>query len=76
MLWLPEKTPATQAFNEYLKTAKGNRGRTKIKWIRQINNDLQPIIKKVDVLTGNDCVRGMEDNSGKADVLSKYGNSQ
>ena len=54
MLRLPERTPAKLAFKEHLKKAKGNQGRLKKTWIKQINKDLKPINKTVDELTEND----------------------
>ena len=54
MLRLPEGTPAKLAFKEHLKRAKGNRGRPKHTWIKQINRDLKAINKTVDELTEND----------------------
>ena len=57
MLRLPEKTPAKLAYREHLKKAKGNRGRPKQTWIKQINKDLKPINKTVDELTENDYER-------------------
>ena len=57
MLRLPEKTSAKLAFREHLKKAKGNRGRPKQTWIKQIDKDLKPINKTVDELTENDYER-------------------
>ena len=57
MLRLPEGTPAKLAFKEHLKKAKGNRGRPKHTWIKQINKDLKAINKTVDELTENDYER-------------------
>ena len=57
MLRLPEITPAKLAFREHLKKVKGNRGRQKQTWIRQMNKDLKPINKTVDELTENDYER-------------------
>ena len=64
MLRLPEKTPAKLAFREHLKKAKGNRGRPKQTWIRQMNKDLKPINKTVDELTENDHERILVSVSG------------
>ena len=57
MLRLPDRTPAKLTFREHLKKAKGNRGRPKQTWIRQINKDLEPINTTMDKLTENDYER-------------------
>ena len=49
--------PAKLAFKEHFKKAKGNRGRPKHTWIKQINKDLKAINKTVDELTENDYER-------------------
>ena len=54
MLRLPDKTPAKLALKEHLRISKGNRGRPKHTWIRQINHDLKPIYKTMKGLTEND----------------------
>ena len=45
------------SLKEHLKISKGNRGRTKHKWIRQINDDLKPMNKIIKDLTENDYER-------------------
>ena len=57
MLRLPERAPAKVAFKEHLKKAKGNQGRPKYMWIKQINEDLKAINKTVDELTEKDYER-------------------
>ena len=57
MLGLQEGTPAKLASKEHLKKAKGNRGRPKHTWMKQINKDLKAINKTVDELTENDYER-------------------
>ena len=56
-LRLPERTPAKVTSKDHLKKAKGNRGRPKQTWIKQINKDLKPINKTVNELTENDYER-------------------
>ena len=53
MLRLPDGIPVKLALEEHLKISKGNRGRPKHKWIREINDDLKPINKTIEGLTEN-----------------------
>ena len=52
MLRLPDRTPAKLTLKEQI--SKGNRGRPKHKWIREINDDLKPINKTIEGLTEKD----------------------
>ena len=54
MLRLPDILPAELALKEHMKISKGNRGRSKHTWIRQINDDLKPITKIIKDLIEND----------------------
>ena len=54
MLRLPDILPEELALKEHLKISKGNRGRPRHTWIRQINDDLKPITKIIKDLTEND----------------------
>lgn len=57
MLRLSEDTPAKTALKEHIRKTKGNRGRPKHTWIKQINKDLKPINKTISTLSVNDCER-------------------
>ena len=54
---MPDRTPAKLAFKEHLKISKGNRGRPKHTWIRQINEDLKLMNKTRKDLTENNYER-------------------
>ena len=73
LAWLPERTPAKVASKDHLKKAKGKGGRPKHTWIRQINNDLEPINKTADELIENEYERKKWTRTVTEELMSSTG---